>query len=42
MWENFLSQLVHTKNQLLSEPSLWLCLTLLVYALGMWIYKKSG
>ena len=42
MWENFLSQLVHTKDQLLSEPSLWRCLTLLVYALGMWVYKKSG
>ncbi len=42
MWDSILAQLVHTKNQLFAEPSLWLCLTLLVYALGMWIYKKSG
>ena len=31
-----------TADTLLADPALWLCATLLAYAFGMWVYKKSG
>lgn len=37
-----LQQLVTTWHTLQSEPATWLSVTLLAYALGMWLYKKSG
>ena len=42
MLDSILSQLTLTAEKLLADPALWLCATLLAYALGMWIYKKSG
>ena len=42
MLDSILSQLTLTAEKLLAEPALWLCATLLAYALGMWVYKKSG
>ena len=42
MWNTLIDHLCEARSQILSEPALWLCLTLLVYAFGMWIYKKSG
>lgn len=42
MLESVFSRLSSTAETLLHDPSLWLCATLLAYALGMWIYKKSG
>ena len=42
MWESITDAFAHTRDQLFAEPSLWLCLTLLAYAFGMWTYKKSG
>lgn len=40
-------ELIHLRLQtmvdtLTHEPSTWLCATLLVYAFGMWLYRKSG
>ena len=29
-------------NHLASNPVLWLCLTLLAYQIGIWVYQKSG
>ena len=42
MLDSILSQLTLTVEKLLADPALWLCATLLAYALGMWVYKKSG
>ena len=42
MLDSILSQLTLTAEKLLADPALWLCATLLAYALGMWVYKKSG
>ena len=42
MLDSVLSQLTLTAEKLLADPALWLCATLLAYALGMWVYKKSG
>lgn len=36
------TRLTLTFEKLLGEPALWLCATLLAYAFGMWLYKKSG
>ncbi len=38
LWE----RIAGTVHALLADPSMWLCATLLAYAAGMWIYKKSG
>ena len=29
-------------NHLAQNPVLWLCLTLLAYQAGIWVYQKSG
>lgn len=35
-------RMTNTADALLSDPATWLCATLLAYAFGMWVYKKSG
>lgn len=42
MLESVLSRFGLTADTLLADPALWLCATLLAYAFGMWVYKKSG
>ena len=42
MLESILSRFGLTADTLLADPALWLCATLLAYAFGMWVYKKSG
>lgn len=42
MLEAFLARFQTTVYTLTHEPSTWLCATLLVYAFGMWLYRKSG
>lgn len=42
MLDAIVARLRTTFDTLLADPSLWLCATLLAYALGMWLYKKSG
>ena len=42
MLEFLSSHLPEVYAKVMSDPALWLCMTLLAYALGMWIYQKSG
>lgn len=42
MLETIWNTLVQTEEALTHEPSLWMCITLLAYAFGIWVYKKSG
>lgn len=42
MLEAISSRLSSTWFTILHEPSMWLCATLLAYAFGMWVYRKSG
>lgn len=42
MLEAVCGRLAASISALQAEPATWLCATLLVYALGMWLYEKSG
>lgn len=42
MLDTILTRFAATFDSLAHEPSTWLCATLLAYAFGMWLYKKSG
>lgn len=42
MMDAIWTRCAHTYETLLTNPALWLCATLLAYAFGMWVYKKSG
>lgn len=42
MMDAIWARCAHTYETLLANPALWLCATLLAYAFGMWVYKKSG
>ena len=41
-WFFFVDAFTPVWENLRTQPSLWLAVTLVAYAFGMWLYKKSG
>ena len=41
-WSFFVDAFTPVWENLRTQPSLWLAVTLVAYAFGMWLYKKSG
>ena len=41
-WSFFVDAFTPVWENLCTQPSLWLAVTLVAYAFGMWLYKKSG
>ena len=42
MLDGVIESLMRTALALAHDPTSWLCATLVAYAFGMWLYRKSG